>query len=77
MKDLDQVKLLKKLEVDEKKFNFLYLDGENCHFMDNTTFEQVEIPKSITGEQYKLLKRKSRSYNFFHGGKTNFNRIAK
>ena len=24
--------------------------------MDNTTFEQVEIPKSITGEQYKLLK---------------------
>ena len=24
--------------------------------MDNTTFEQVEIPKSITGELYKLLK---------------------
>ena len=24
--------------------------------MDNETFEQVEIPKSITGEQYKLLK---------------------
>ena len=24
--------------------------------MDNTNFEQVEIPKSITGEQHKLLK---------------------
>ena len=24
--------------------------------MDNTTFEQVEIPKSVAGEQYKLLK---------------------
>ena len=24
--------------------------------MDNKTFEQVEISKSITGEQYKLLK---------------------
>ena len=24
--------------------------------MDNKTFEQVEIPKSIAGEQYKLLK---------------------
>ena len=24
--------------------------------MDNQTFEQVEIPKSITGEHYKLLK---------------------
>jgi elongation factor P len=40
---------VEKAEVDEKKFNFLYIDGENCHFMDN-------VPKSITGEQYKLLK---------------------
>ncbi len=47
---------VEKAEVDEKKFNFLYLDGESCHFMDNISFEQVEIPKSITGEQYKLLK---------------------
>ena len=47
---------VEKAEVDEKKFNFLYIDGSNCHFMDNSTFEQVEIPKSITGEQYKLLK---------------------
>ena len=47
---------VEKAEVDEKKFNFLYIDGENCHFMDNKTFEQVEIPKSIAGEQYKLLK---------------------
>ena len=47
---------VEKAEVNEKKFNFLYIDGENCHFMDNSTFEQVEISKSITGEQYKLLK---------------------
>ena len=40
----------------KKKYNFLYIDGNNCHFMDNETFDQVEIPKSITGEQYKLLK---------------------
>ena len=24
--------------------------------MDNNTYEQVEIPKSVTGEQHKLLK---------------------
>ena len=47
---------IEKAEIDEKKFNFLYIDGENCHFMDNKTFEQVEIPKSVTGEQHKLLK---------------------
>ena len=47
---------VEKAEVDEKKFNFLYIDGDNCHFMDNKNFEQVEISKSITGEKYKLLK---------------------
>ena len=47
---------VEKAEIDEKKFNFLYIDGDNCHFMDNKTFEQVEISKSITGEKYKLLK---------------------
>ena len=47
---------VEKAEVDEKKFNFLYLDGDSCHFMDNETFEQVEISKSLIGEKYKLLK---------------------
>ena len=47
---------VEKAEVDEKKFNFLYIDGDSCHFMDNKTFEQVEISKSIVGEQFKLLK---------------------
>ena len=47
---------VEKAEVDERKFNFLYVDGDNCYFMDNNSFEQVEISKSITGEQYKLLK---------------------
>ena len=47
---------VEKAEVDEKKFNFLYLDGDSCHFMDNNTYEQVEISKSIAGEQHKLLK---------------------
>ena len=47
---------MEKAEVDERKFNFLYIDGDNCFFMDNKTFEQVEISKQITDEKYKLLK---------------------
>ena len=47
---------VEKAEVDEKKFNFLYVDGENCYFMDNQNFEQVEISKSIVGEKYKFFK---------------------
>ena len=37
---------VEKAEVDERKFNFLYVDGDNCYFMDNNSFEQVEnLPK--------------------------------
>ena len=47
---------VEKAELDDKKFNFLYLDEDSCHFMDNKTFEQISILKSLTEEKYKLLK---------------------
>ena len=47
-----------KAELDEKKFNFLYLDDNNCHFMDNKSFEQISIDKTLVGEKYKLLQGK-------------------
>ena len=47
---------VEKAGIEEKKFNFLYSDDENCHFMDNKTFEQISIIKSLTEEKYKLLK---------------------
>ena len=56
---------VEKAEVDERKFNFLYVDGDNCYFIDNNSFEQVEISKSITGEQYKLLKENLEVTIFF------------
>ena len=42
--------------LDEKKFNFLYEDGNSCHFMNQINFEQIKINKSILGEKNKLLK---------------------
>ena len=56
---------VEKAEVNERKLNFLYVDGDNCYFMDNNSFEQVEISKSITGEQYKLLKENLEVTIFF------------
>ena len=40
----------------DKKFIFLYEDERNCHFMDQTSFEQIQINKSLLGEKSKLLK---------------------
>ena len=42
--------------LDDKKFNFLYEDENDCHFMDQTNFEQIKINKSLLGEKSKLLK---------------------
>jgi len=47
---------VEKAEIEEKKFNFLYSDDENCHFMDNKTFEQISISKSLISEKHKFLK---------------------
>ena len=42
--------------LDDKKFNFLYEDENNCHFMDQINYEQIQISKSLLGEKSKLLK---------------------
>ena len=42
--------------LDDKKFSFLYEDENNCHFMDPTNYEQIQINKSLLGEKTKLLK---------------------
>ena len=47
---------LERAILDEKKFNFLYEDESNCHFMDQTNYEQIQIKKTLLGEKSKLLK---------------------
>ena len=42
--------------LEDKKFNFLYEDENDCHFMDQGNFEQIQIKKSLLGEKRKLLK---------------------
>ena len=52
--------------LDEKKFNFLYKDENNCHFIDQTNFEQIQINKSLLGEKTKLLKENMEVNVQFH-----------
>jgi len=52
--------------LDEKKFSFLYEDENNCHFMDQTNFEQIQINKKIIGEKSKLLKENMEVNVQFH-----------
>ena len=52
--------------LDEKKFSFLYEDENNCHFMDQTNFEQSQINKKLIGEKSKLLKENMEVNLQFH-----------
>ena len=47
---------IEKAELDEKKFNFLYLDGDSCHFMDNKNFEQIALPKVLKWAKKNIKK---------------------
>jgi len=43
-------------DVVREKANFLYADAEGTHFMNNDTFETVDIAKEVTQEQEAYLK---------------------
>ena len=44
------------VRLDKKKMNYLYDNGDFLVFMDNETYEQVEIPKSRLEWEIKFLK---------------------
>ena len=57
---------VERVVLEEKKFNFLYEDGNKCHFMDQTNFEQIAINKNLLEEKSKLLKENMEvSVNFY------------
>ena len=47
---------IEKASIEELDFNYLYEDENNYFFMDDKTFEQIEIKKDKIGEKGKLLK---------------------
>jgi len=46
---------VEKASLDETKFNYLYDDESDYHFMNPKTYEQINIKKELVGEKGKLL----------------------
>ena len=46
---------VEKASLDEIKFNFLYEDETDYYFIDQKSFEQINIKKNIVGEKGKML----------------------
>ena len=43
-------------QIDRKKMQYLYADGDNYVFMDTNTYEQLELPGSQIEEELKYMK---------------------
>jgi len=46
---------VEKASLDETKFNYLYEDEYDYHFMNPKSYEQINIKKEVIGEKGKLL----------------------
>lgn len=52
---LSSSEMVVKAFIESKKMQFLYFESEYMVFMDNVTFEQMNIEKRFLGEKYVLL----------------------
>jgi len=42
--------------VEDRDFNFLYEDGDGFHFMNNETYDQIQVSKDIIGDYAPYLQ---------------------
>ncbi len=45
-----------KAHIDKNKVQYLYTNGDNLVFMNNETYEQIEVPKSVLGDDVSFVK---------------------
>jgi elongation factor P len=53
-------------EIERKRCQFLYNDGNEAHFMDNESFEQFSLDSSDLEETLKFLKEDTEVYVMFY-----------
>lgn len=51
---------LETLPIEKRPMDFLYREGDECHFMDPESFEQVAVPAALIGEQAAFLTESMR-----------------
>lgn len=46
---------VEKVFLEEKAFQFLYRDGDYLHFMDQVTYDQIQLPADLIGDSVAFL----------------------
>ncbi|NLV43954.1 MAG: elongation factor P [Candidatus Hydrogenedentes bacterium] len=55
--------------IEEQRWQFLYSDGNQFHFMDHDTYEQLAVNADIVGDKALWMKENSDVSLMFHDGK--------
>lgn len=55
------------VRLDNKEMQFLYSDGDDFHFMDTSSYEQIAVPASVIGETSIWLKENDMCSLLFAG----------
>ncbi|UQS81630.1 elongation factor P [Bombilactobacillus folatiphilus] len=57
-------------QIDNKKMQYLYADGDNYVFMDTNTYEQLSLPRENMGNALDYLVENMEVNVIMHGGET-------
>ena len=60
---------LKPAALDESRMQYLYRDGDEFHFMDTTTYDQVALQEDTLGDAPKFLKENDEVDVLFFSGR--------
>ena len=55
------------IRLEAQQFNYLYKDLDSYYFMNNETFEQIELSPEAIGESHNLLIENTETTIVFHG----------
>jgi elongation factor P len=56
-------------EIEERRLQFLYAQGDDYHFMDSKTYDQLSLTGPQLGESRKFLKENMEALVMFYQGK--------
>ena len=47
---------VEKVRLEQREFSFLYAEGDDLVFMNNETYDQIQLPKDFVGERAAFLQ---------------------
>lgn len=60
---------IEEIDVEHKEMQFLYVDGDEVVFMDQNTYDQINVPAALLGEKVNYLVPELMVYIVFYQGK--------